>query len=143
MTATRSIRQQLSYKRFLSRGGPHDCEFCRIHSRHRQNVEETPNFRVIKNRFPYSLWDGQGVKDHLMIIPKRHTGRLSDLDEGVITEYVSLIGLYEDRGYNTYSRSPSSTTRSVYHYHTHLLLLNNTSYKLLLSINKPYLRFFF
>lgn len=64
-------------------------------------------------------WTG-GVIDHLMIIPKRHIGKLADFSDEAKLEYIALLEGYEAKGYNIYTRSPLSTTRSVYHYHTPL-----------------------
>lgn len=143
MTAPRSTHQERSYIKF-SKDKKHKndqtCDFCKITKGHYQNITETRNLRVIRNKFPYSLWDGQGVIDHLMIIPKRHIGKLADFSDEAKLEYIALLEGYEAKGYNIYTRSPLSTTRSVYHYHTHLLRLDHKDRRLLVLIKKPYFR---
>lgn len=93
--------------------------------------------------FPYTQWDGQGVVDHIMVIPKKHTDTLSDLTSHEAIEYVELIASYESRGYSVYSRSPSSTRKTVVHQHTHLIKLDNQTKKLLFYLKKPFLRITF
>ncbi len=142
MTAPRSTRQERSYRKFSkTKKKNQSCDFCKINMSRSQNVAETRNLRVIRNRFSYSLWDGQGVIDHLMIIPKEHLGKLADFSSKAKIEYISLLEEYEAIGYNIYTRSSLSTSRSIYHYHTHLLKLDHKNRHLLLLVNKPYFRF--
>ena len=73
-----------------------------------------------------------------MIIPKRHAGKLADFSDEAKLEYIALLEGYEAKGYNIYTRSPLSTTRSVYH--THLLRLDHKDRRLLVLIRRSYFR---
>ena len=73
MTATRSRREEKHYKGSLHRSRNDGCPFCAITAGSNQLVEDGTAHKVIRNRFPYSLWDGQRVIDHLMVVPKKHT----------------------------------------------------------------------
>ena len=140
MTATRSTAEERRYQRLRKQDAGADCPFCAIHSGHEQFVDETEHFRIILNRTPYSLWDSQGVVDHLMIVPKKNIDRLSGLPKAAMAEYTKILGNYEDQGYNIYARSPGSKTKSVIHQHTHLIKLSGRKTKFLLMAKKPYIR---
>lgn len=114
------------------------CPFCEIKAGDSQLVEETSAFRVILNTAPYSLWDGQGVKDHLMIVPKHHTERLGDLDDKSAVEFLGLVSKYEELGYNLFARAPMTTTKSVAHQHTHLILPTDDHKNFVLYFRKPF-----
>ena len=86
--------------------------------------EETEKFQVINNLFPYDIWDGYAVKEHLLIIPKKHTKTIADFDSKGLQEYASLLAKYEAAGYSIYARSPQNKRKTVSHEHTHLLLLD-------------------
>lgn len=117
------------------------CEFCEIHEKSSQFVKKTEYFKVIRNIFPYSIWDSRRVTDHLMLVPNEHTETLSTLSSSALQEYTILIAEYESAGYNIYARTPSSTMKSVPHQHTHLIKANGKRVKMLLHLDKPYLRF--
>lgn len=88
------------------------------------------------------MWDGQGVLDHLMIVPKAHTDKLGGLSEQAAIEYLQLIDRYETKGYNLYARAPGSTVKTVVHQHTHLILLDGQDRRFVLALRKPfYIRF--
>jgi diadenosine tetraphosphate (Ap4A) HIT family hydrolase len=138
MTAQRSTKEEFLYKKYRKDNRYDTCPFCSIRKIDDQFVEDLNSFRVIKNRFPYSMWDGQKVLDHLMIIPKKHTDNLDDINAAEALEFLKLISKYEKLHYSFYGRTPSSETKSVSHQHTHLLKLDNKQHRLIIMIRKPY-----
>jgi len=139
--ATRSRKEMLKYRKYRKTLNPKDnCVFCSPKERGNRTVQETKNFWVLRNIFPYSHWDSQGVSDHLMIVPKVHIVSLSNLKSHEIIEYFELMSSYELQGYNIYARPPISSMKSVVHQHTHLIKLDGVSKKLFLYAKKPYIR---
>lgn len=139
--ATRARKDEKRYA--LHRKTVHtktDCIFCDYKSGNQYLLHETKSFKIIKNQFPYTQWDGQGVLDHIMVVPKTHTDTLSDLTSYEAIEFVELISSYEIRGYSVYSRSPGSTRKTVFHQHTHLIKLDNRTKRIILYLKKPYVR---
>ncbi len=115
MTAPRSTKEEREYRRKTDEDKGKACPFCTMNEGHPQFVRETKHLKVVKNRRPYSLWDDQGVLDHLMIVPKQHTGKLGDLNGEAASEFISLIGEYEKEGYCFYGRALHSKVRSEPH----------------------------
>lgn len=142
MTATRTRKQTKQYKRHQKYVEPpgDGCVFCKITSKSHQFVEQSGSFKVIRNIFPYSLWDNQPVQDHLLVIPAQHTDTLADITPKAAQEFVSLISKYESRGYSLYARPPQSVMKSLTHQHTHLIKLQDRKIRGLLFIHKPYIR---
>lgn len=138
MTAPRSTKEEHSYKRLRKSDARRDCSFCAINEGDAQYVSETTHLKVIRNRTPYSLWDSQGVADHLMVVPKTHTDKLGSLGPEAAVEFIGLIDQYESAGYNLYARSLTSTNRSVVHQHTHLIKLSGREKNFLLMLKKPW-----
>ena len=139
--STRSQKETRIYKKYRrSFRGKKNCVFCEINSSSNELVQEAQHFKVIKNKFPYSLWDEQSVEDHLMIVPKKHTDTLSDLTPNEAKEYVVLVSAYEKHGYNVWARAPQSTIKSVIHQHTHLIKPGKKVIKFLFYIRNPYMR---
>jgi diadenosine tetraphosphate (Ap4A) HIT family hydrolase len=116
------------------------CRFCTIKPAEDQFISATKFFNVIKNAFPYSIWDSQRVTDHLMITPKQHTDNLDVLEGAAQQEYVMLLAKYEKLGYNIYARAPSSTIKTVVHQHTHLIKTDKKTIRAVLLLRKPYIR---
>lgn len=140
MTAPRSRHEESIYRKHLKTAKAEACVFCAIQKGDDQYVEETEYFKVIKNNFPYSLWDGQTVVDHLMITPKKHTDSLKSMKSAEKVEYVDLLEKYEKQGYNVYLRAPVSVIKTVVHQHTHLIKTEGGPKKLVLHMRKPYIR---
>lgn len=139
MTATRSTKEQYSYERHNRHNDPKKaCPFCAMEKGHVQYVEETQYLKVIRNRLAYSLWDGQGVRDHLMIVPKEHTDKLGQLSPEAAVEFIKLIDRYESDGYNLYARAPVSSVKSVPHHHTHLIKLDGRTKRFLFMLRWPF-----
>ena len=86
---------------------------------------------IIKNIFPYDIWDDQGVLDHLMVIPKRHIESIGDFNEKELMEYSKIAGQYDKSGYSIYARSFSNSIKSIPHQHTHFIKLDGKHIKAL------------
>lgn len=135
----RTRKEFLKYRKHRKQKDESVCDFCNISKNSAQFVEQTTNFQVIKNAYPYTVWDSISVTDHLMIIPKRHIENLSDLPNSDKVEFVDLIAKYENKGYNIYARSPHSIVKTIPHQHTHLIKPVGRAKKFLLMMKKPYL----
>jgi diadenosine tetraphosphate (Ap4A) HIT family hydrolase len=138
MTAPRSTKEARLYDRQRRESADEGCPFCAIHKGHPQYVEETQFLKVIRNRMPYSIWDGQGVLSHLMIIPKKHVDKLGSLDGKAAAEFIRLVDTYESAGYNIYARAPISSVKSVEHQHTHLIQLDGKDRRFIVVLRKPF-----
>lgn len=138
--STRSRKQEVRYKRYLQKSDPKVCAFCNIDQSSEQYVTETKYFKVIKNIFSYSIWDGQEVEDHLMVTPKVHTDSLVGMSASQKVEWVDLLEKYERQGYNVYARAPASKIKSVIHQHTHFIKTRGAPKKFTLVLRKPYIR---
>lgn len=124
MNARRSAVHAQAYETYLnSLDQEVACPFCSISIENPQYINETDNFWIIQNRFPYDTWEGQAVLSHLMIVPKVHLTSLKYLSESESKEFILLLADYEHSGYNVYARTASSKTRSIKHQHTHLIQL--------------------
>lgn len=97
------------------------CPLCEdISSRHIKFSTET--MIVMANDYPYHMYDGAAVEDHMMLVPRRHLHSLSQLDKQEQAEYWKLYIKLADMGYNTVTRPRSNKRRSVPgHVHTHLI----------------------
>lgn len=140
MSATRSRKEQIQYKKYLKTVNKDVCVFCDIKKGSDQLISTTKYFKVIINIFPYSVWDGQKVADHLMVTPKKHTDSLKNMPDSQKVEYVNLIEAYEKEGYNIYARAPVSKMKSIVHQHTHLIKTEGAHKKLIVLSTKPYVR---
>ena len=140
MAATRSRKEERIYKRYLSSKDAKTCPFCEIRKGDNQLVRQYRYFRVIKNIYPYSLWDGLRVVDHLMIIPNKHVATFSDMTPAQKVEYVDIVEAYEGQGYNMYARAPESSIKSIVHQHTHLIQTTGLPKRFVLLVRKPYFR---
>lgn len=115
------------------------CHFCHPGTETEALVHDGKLAYIIPNRTFYDQWELRKVTDHLMIIPRRHVASLGDLDTAERNEIIDLIAEYEARGYEIYARSPSSTTRSQAHQHTHLIKAENKIGRGLLFWRKPHI----
>lgn len=120
-----------------------ECNFCMFTEKSTQVVDSSTSFWIIENIFAYDMWDGCGVTDHLMIVPKRHVQSLAGLDAIELQEYAQQLALFESDGYSIYARAPENITKSVSHQHTHLIQLNNKRKKILFYARKPHLMWSF
>lgn len=140
MAVARSRKENKKYSNYLQSLEPEACAFCSIHESDERLVAATKYFKVIKNIFPYSLWDDQQVLDHLLVLPEQHTDSLADMSAEQKVDFVDLIERYEKAGYNIYARAPASQTKTVYHQHTHLIKTQGRTKHIILSVKKPYMR---
>ncbi len=139
--ATRSRKEEQKYALHRkTKSFKTECSFCAIHPDEDQFVSQTKSFMIVKNIYPYTLWDSQGVEDHLLLIPKTHTNSLSSFDNEAALEYVKLLSEYEKAGYDISARGYKSNRKTVTHHHTHLIKLNRKTKKFIFLIRKPYIR---
>jgi diadenosine tetraphosphate (Ap4A) HIT family hydrolase len=136
----RSSKLEKVYRKHQKQTDTAICTFCNIHEGHAQFVKDMKFFTIIRNRFPYSFWDGQGVADHLMIVPHKHIDSLGTLDDNEKIEYVDILQQYEKQGYNVYARAPQSVMKSIVHQHTHLIKPAGAVKRFVLTIRKPLIR---
>ena len=138
--AIRSRKETLRYRKDLKTDHYIDCVFCQIEREPERIIQKTKNFYIVINKYPYSQWDSQGVENRLMILPKKHTDTLSSLTSSEAIEYVGLLGSYESKGYNVYSRTSKSLIKSVVHQHTHLIKPSFKVARFIIYFRKPYFR---
>ena len=103
-----------------------------------QVVGETAHCLIIKNRFGYNFWDGCGVDDHLMVIPKRHVDSLANLSDEEKIDYMNQVARFESSGYSIYARAQGSKSRSMAHQHTHFIKVDGKAKKMMIYLNKPH-----
>lgn len=140
MSAPRSRKEAMIYRRYRADKNGVSCEFCNIQKNSPQFISETEYFKIIRNIFAYSLWDGQTVSEHLMLVPKKHIDSLANLPRSAAAEYVQIISKYEGKGYNLYARAPVSIVKSVPHQHTHLIKTSGKLRRFIFLLMKPYIR---
>jgi ATP adenylyltransferase len=114
------------------------CIFCELSEDHEQYIDESEYFWIVKNSFPYDLWDDLDVLEHRMIVPRKHTESLYALSDAALAEYGKLLGRYEADGFSIYARAQTVITKSVPHQHTHLIRLNDKQKRFILYSKKPY-----
>lgn len=141
MIGTRSRKHIANYKKHIKKLKPGDCQFCELSQHSEQVFQETKSFFVVYNIFPYTTWDLRSVAEHLMVVPKRHIESISKLTAPEAVEYIDLVGSFESRGYNIYSRAAGSSIKSVPHQHSHLIKTTGSMKRVLLYTKNSYLRF--
>jgi diadenosine tetraphosphate (Ap4A) HIT family hydrolase len=139
---TRTRKNQKRYKKHMAKASG-ACDFCAFTAKSSQVIKEYPNFWLVTNIFGYDVWDSQGIKEHLLLVPKKHVKKLSQLSPNASKEYIKLIGQFEDKGYSSYTRSVENAALSVVHKHTHLIKLDDKRKKALLFIYKPHIVVYF
>ena len=115
------------------------CILCEVNKGDAQFVAQTKYFKIIRNIFPYAIWDQQRVTDHLMIIPITHTDSLANLSKEARLEFVNQISSYEETGYHVYARATKSETKSISHQHTHLIKCSGPAAKMAFFLLRPYI----
>lgn len=126
-------------KKYVGHAKPITCDFCNPLDMNPRIVYESTHCFVIPNRIFYDVWELRDVLDHLMVIPKDHAMSLQDLSPEARLDLMNVMAKYESENYNIYARTPSSTTRSVVHQHTHLIKTKDESGKGALILKKPYI----
>lgn len=127
-------------KKAYERAPQGPCPFCMLSDG--ALVSQSKGMQVIRNTFPYDLWEFRAVTDHLMITPQRHVKSLSALTKVELDEYIRLVKKYERLDYNIYARSLASITKTVpAHQHTHLIKTAGKRARLVFFLVKPYFLF--
>lgn len=118
----RGILGQIKYYLYTRTNTSGKCVFCREEDlgKERKIIAQTESMLVIKNDYPYTRWANQRVRNHLLIVPKRHTLKISEFTDTERSELLELIAIYDEKGYSFYVRSFSDKFRSVAHVHGHL-----------------------
>lgn len=130
-------RYRKHYKQYEPNPTVDPCPFCTLTNR--EILDETETALVIRSEFPYDLWEFREVTDHLLLIPKRHIAKLSQLTGKEKAEVINLMGKYEQLGYNVYGRSEKSVSKSIPdHQHTHLIATTDKKARLGIYLRKPY-----
>lgn len=140
MSAIRSRKEEKLYKRYRKKLGTGVCQFCAVGKEDTHYLRASRSFKIIRNIFAYSIWDGQRVVDHLLVIPKKHVDSLGDLSASEASELLKIFNEYEKEGYNVYARAPTSAIKSVIHQHTHLIKTAGAPKKFIFLLRKPYIR---
>lgn len=78
------------------------------------------------------------MREHSLIIPKRHVVSLSDYTIEEAAEYFSIVSNLEADGNSVYARSDKQITKSVPHQHTHIIRLDNKKLKSLIYNHTPH-----
>jgi diadenosine tetraphosphate (Ap4A) HIT family hydrolase len=130
-------RNRHNSKKYIGRKHEPKCSLCLLHNF--ELVENNNHTVIVKNNYPYDIWEGCTVVEHLMIVPKAHGASLADLPAETKSEILASMAKYESNGYDVYARSRGSVHRSVsHHQHTHLIKTQGNSAKLIIYIQKPY-----
>lgn len=125
--SSRSLRREARYQKERHTTRHVSCTFCHLSETHAKNGDQNQiivngeHMYVTRNIFPYALWDGSPVIDHLMIIPHRHVDALSSLHDTEHTEWLKYATEYEAKNYSIYARSSNNGAKSIVHQHTHLI----------------------
>lgn len=121
---SRTVKEDTKYLDYLkTKTG---CDFCNIGTPTNtlsQVREENELFWIVINAFPYTVFDGNEVADHIMIVPKKHVESISELSEDERQVLIELINKYEPMGYSFMGRDPNNSQKSITHQHTHLIKL--------------------
>lgn len=137
----RSRSMQKRYINYLQGSDKTSCDFCNLEKDSTdQIIEVSRNFLVVKNIFSYDTWDGFGVADHLMIVPRRHIIGLTELTKIERSEFMDIVAKYETQGYSLYARAPDNKTKSIAHQHTHLIKADNKRKRWMFHIRQPHIR---
>ncbi len=95
------------------------CPFCA--NMQRRKLESSDTMMVVRNDYPYEYFDGRYVKDHYMIIPRRHVNVTNSFTAREQQEYWQLLSKYQLLGYASFTRPVGDVVRTVpLHLHTHL-----------------------
>lgn len=113
-----------------------ECVFCEVESD--CVIEEYTHFRIIKNIYPYHMWDLKQVEEHLMIVPKHHTEGFDGFKEESFEEYLKITTSYSNSGYDLFTRTTKSSRKTQPHFHTHLIRTSGSIRKKLYFEEDPY-----
>lgn len=91
----------------------------------RKVLFSTKTMHIMKNDYPYYMFDDLVVKAHIMLVPKRHISQFSEFNRGEMVDYWKILQKLSDQGYNSMTRATGNHRRSVPgHLHTHLIQLH-------------------
>lgn len=109
-----------SYKKYIQN---HDdfCDFCYVERSASDLIAGYKYFQIVTNAFPYAVWDGGRVIEHILIAPRRHVESISNFSIEERQEYLDLVCHYESLGYSFYGRGRGSAFKSIAHQHTHFM----------------------
>lgn len=133
--------RHLAQRRKEKKHPVYNCMFCDPNEIKGQIVKSTKYFKIVRNKYPYNVWDQQRVADHLMLVPHLHTDTIAALTEEARLEFVKLISQFEEKGYHVYARATNSEMKSIPHQHTHLIRCIGKPTRLAFYILKPYINF--
>lgn len=103
-----------------------DCRFCNINPERTKIVEEFEHVKVI-------LANPRLMPGHLLVIPKRHVERMSELNDAELLELIHVVNTYCDKvlkfakGYmvkNNFMPFLEESRLKVNHMHIHILPRN-------------------
>lgn len=114
------------------------CQFCEFSEDLDHVIVGHPHFWVVRNLFPYHIWDGSRTGEHLLLVPRRHIDTIADFTREERDEYMDLLATYESKGYSSYSRAPQSGRKTVAHQHTHLIQVGK-AFRAQLFIERPHI----
>lgn len=106
----------MNYKKF--RKTLDKCPFCKIDKE--EILEENDSAAILMSRAPY-------VKDHLLVIPKKHVVNLSELDSKERDELFRLVFLAQDKiqkihgDFSTLYREGDKIGKSIPHAHFNIV----------------------
>jgi len=120
------------------RSSGNECSFCpeNFEAHDVKVLEEIGSaafkFYVVLARPAYAHFDAQEVVGHRLLVPEAHVQRLRDLGDKALSAHDDYIfeqeELYEQRAdgvaLQSYTRSPTNPSKSIWHLHTHLLDLS-------------------
>jgi diadenosine tetraphosphate (Ap4A) HIT family hydrolase len=133
------LRSRKLHQAYLKHRKTHpskECVFCNPDPV--QVVEDSSRVYVIRNIFPYDLWDFKQVHDHLMIVPKHHVDAIGNLTKAEQADFMEMLSKYEAKGYNYYGRASNNPIKSITHQHTHLIKTDGPNRKFAVYLKKPY-----
>ena len=116
------------------------CPFCEPNKA--EIIKKTVFFYIIKNVYGYDLWDRRQVEKHLMIVSKTHMVSLDKINQRAIVEYFRLLQKYSQQGYDVFTRSTLSGTKTQLHFHTHLIKTGQQIFNHIRFVSEPYELFF-
>ncbi|MGB4768319.1 MAG: hypothetical protein WBP22_03610 [Candidatus Saccharimonas sp.] len=124
-----------------NRGDVDICDLCNIETSASKIIAEYPLFMVITNAFPYAIWEGGLLNEHLMLVPKRHTESIATFTPEENAEFLQLLSEYDQQGYSYYGRAAGSPYKSIPHQHTHLMQVGTPITRQIYN-RRPYINFF-
>lgn len=118
------------------RKGEKSCFFCDPDPK--VVILKSKSFYISKNNFPYDFWDGQRVRKHLLLVSKNHSAELNSESLKEISEYTKLLNKFSKKGFDIFTRTANSPSRTQPHFHTHLINASGKKIKALKVKFTPY-----